>query len=92
MVGGSFGPPRARVLRMATRGVSVEQAFGELSGEAFLADGEGGDAVETGSEADAGAGGDVDSALGRHSDFGIDDVFVPVALAGRDIAGERKVG
>src|SRR6516162_2195474 len=56
-----------------------------------LAGGKRGDAVEAGSEADAGQGGDVDSALSRNSDFRVDDVFAPVPFAGGDIAGERKI-
>ena len=60
-------------------------------GEVRVAGGERGDAVEAGREADAGGGRDVDGAVRRHSDFGIDDVFLPVALARGDIAGEREV-
>ena len=57
-----------------------------------FAGGDGVDAIGAGSEANAWGGGDFDGALGRDGDFGVDDVFVPVAGAGGDVAGERKVG
>ena len=62
------------------------------SGEVVLAGGDAGDAVEARGEADAGTLGDVDGALRGDGYFGGDDVFVPVTLAGGDVAGEREIG
>ena len=57
-----------------------------------LADGEGGYAILAGSEAYAGGLRDLDCALGSYGYFGRDYVFVPVAFAGGDVAGEREIG
>jgi len=52
-----------------------------------FAGGDGVDEVAAGLEAYAGGGGDFDSALGSDGDFRSDDVLVPVAFAGGDVAG-----
>ena len=62
------------------------------SGEEVLADGDAGDAVEARGEADAGTLRDVDGALGSDGYFRRDHVFVPITLAGGDVAGEREIG
>jgi len=45
------------------------------------------DGVEIRGKAYAWGGRDLDCALGGDGDFGSDDVLVPVALAGGDVAG-----
>src|ERR1700726_13868 len=60
--------------------------------EGGFADGERLDAVAQHLEASAGGVGHGDLALGAYGDGGLDDVLVPVAAGGGDIAGEREVG
>lgn len=57
-----------------------------------LAEGERGYAILARDKADAGGGGDLDRTLGIDGYFGGDDVFVPVSLAGGDVAGKREIG
>ena len=52
-----------------------------------FAGGDGVDEVAAGLEAYAGGGGDLDRALRGDCYFGVDDVLVPVAFAGGDVAG-----
>ena len=52
-----------------------------------FAGGDGIDEVAAGLEAYAGGGWDFYGALGSYGDFGVDDVLVPVAFAGGDVAG-----
>ena len=57
-----------------------------------LAGGDGVDAGQVWGKADAGGCWDIYGAVGRDGYFGGDYVLVPVAGAGGDIAGERKIG
>ena len=58
------------------------------SGQPFCAHRELFDAVALRFVADAGSVGNADGALRRHGYFGFDDVFVPVASAGGNVAGQ----
>ena len=49
------------------------------------------DSVEARLIADSGRGGHADGSLRRHFHFGLDDVFSPVAAAGGNVAGKRKI-
>src|SRR2546426_9048080 len=68
---------------------------GEVSltglGENLFARGEFLNQVQTRREADAGAGGHADGPLRRDFHYGVDDVGFPVAAAGRNVTGERKI-
>src|SRR5215469_17302357 len=60
-------------------------------GEVEAAGGEGVNAGGAGSEADTGRGENLDGAFGRDGYFGLNDVFVPIAGAGGNVAGQGKV-
>ena len=62
------------------------------SGEVVLADGDAGYAVEARGKTDAGRGGDFYCAFGGYGDFGSDYIFLPVTVAGGDVAGEGEIG
>src|SRR5258708_8852845 len=49
------------------------------------------DQIEARREADARSVGNAYGALRRDANFRLDDVFAPIAAAGGDIAGERKI-
>src|SRR5437899_4265212 len=69
---------------------------GEVSltglGENLFAHGEFLNQVQTRREADAGAGEHADGPLRRDFHFGFDDVGFPVAAAGGNVTGKRKIG
>src|SRR3989454_40814 len=69
---------------------------GEVSltglGENLFAHGEFTNQLQAGREADAGAGGHAVGPVRRAFDFGFDDVGFPVAAAGGNVTGKRKIG
>lgn len=59
--------------------------------EMFLADGDAGDAVQARDKTNSGAVGHLNRAARSDGDLGSDYIFVPIALAGGYVSGERKV-
>src|SRR5579864_6904231 len=69
----------------------VDDAIFTESNQSFLADGEFFDEVEPRLQADAGTRGYANRPLRRYSDLWRNNVFCPVALAGRHVAGQREI-
>src|SRR5712671_6617849 len=61
------------------------------SGQPFFAHRELFDAVRSGHKSDPRARRDADRPLRRHRHFRLDDVFMPVTAARRDVAGQNKI-
>src|SRR5690242_7806148 len=75
----------ASELRSRVVGVGLSHGDGG-AGEFLLTDRELLDAAGADLVAEAGRLRNVDDAVGRYPDFGIDDVLIPIALAGADVA------
>src|SRR5229473_4625002 len=60
-------------------------------GQPDFIDSEALDKVQARRKPDAWSAGDANGALRRNGDFGFNDVFVPVAAAGGNVAGKRKI-
>src|SRR6266700_1772237 len=70
----------------------VEDSIFTASDQAFFANRDLLDEVEPWLESDAGPRRNTNRALRRHGDYWRDNIFCPVALAGRHVAGKRKIG
>src|SRR5437764_5227364 len=70
----------------------VDDAIFTGSNQSLFADREFFDEVEPRLEPDTGPRGDANCPLRRYCDFGRDDVFRPIPLAGRHVPWQREVG
>src|SRR5690242_17159659 len=91
------GEPHGQQQRTgAARGEYAGRRFMRSSGEAQLFEnlaalGERFDSVEARLVANSGRGRHANGSVRRHFHFGIDDIFGPIATAGGNVAGQRKI-